>query len=107
MEETGFTLEGRVLCSDEACVGTIGPDGRCKLCGRPYEGDDPIAGDAAPPTAGGDAGAQQTQADGAPAPEPPDGDSGAASERVCCPDEACVGIIGPNGACGVCGKKIR
>lgn len=34
LEKTGFTLEGRVLCSDESCIGVIGPDGRCGICGR-------------------------------------------------------------------------
>ena len=27
------------LCSDGNCIGVIGPDGRCKECGKPYEGD--------------------------------------------------------------------
>jgi hypothetical protein len=26
----------RVLCSDESCIGVIGPDGRCKECGKPF-----------------------------------------------------------------------
>ena len=30
--------ENRTLCSDESCIGVIGPDGRCKECGKPYEG---------------------------------------------------------------------
>ncbi len=29
--------ENRVLCSDESCIGVIGPDGRCKECGKIYE----------------------------------------------------------------------
>ena len=29
--------EKRVLCSDESCIGTVGPDGKCKECGKPYE----------------------------------------------------------------------
>ncbi len=28
----------RILCSDGNCIGVIGPDGRCKECGKPYEG---------------------------------------------------------------------
>jgi hypothetical protein len=32
------TWENRTLCSDESCIGVIGPDGRCKECGKPYEG---------------------------------------------------------------------
>lgn len=27
--------EKRVLCSDETCIGTIGPGGRCRECGKP------------------------------------------------------------------------
>ena len=26
--------EKRVLCSDESCIGIIGPDGKCKECGQ-------------------------------------------------------------------------
>jgi len=29
--------ENCVLCSDENCIGVIGPDGRCKECGKIYE----------------------------------------------------------------------
>ncbi len=29
--------ENRRLCSDGNCIGVIGPDGKCKECGRPYE----------------------------------------------------------------------
>jgi len=27
----------RILCSDGTCIGVIGPDGRCKECGKPYQ----------------------------------------------------------------------
>ena len=27
--------KNRVLCSDGNCIGVIGPDGRCKECGKP------------------------------------------------------------------------
>ena len=29
--------ESRTLCIDESCIGVIGPDGRCKECGKPSE----------------------------------------------------------------------
>ena len=29
--------EDRILCSDGNCIGVIGPDRRCKECGKPYE----------------------------------------------------------------------
>jgi hypothetical protein len=30
--------ESRRLCSDGNCIGVIGPDGRCRECGKPYAG---------------------------------------------------------------------
>ena len=30
--------ESRRLCSDGNCIGVVGPDGRCKECGKPYAG---------------------------------------------------------------------
>ncbi len=29
--------ENRVLCSDGNCIGVIGPDGKCKECGKPLK----------------------------------------------------------------------
>jgi hypothetical protein len=29
------------LCSDESCIGVIGPDGRCKECGEMLENESP------------------------------------------------------------------
>jgi hypothetical protein len=29
--------ENRVLCSDGNCIGVIGPDGHCKVCGKPLQ----------------------------------------------------------------------
>ena len=31
--------ENRTLCSDGNCIGVIGPDGRCKECGKPFVDD--------------------------------------------------------------------
>ncbi len=30
-----FDADSRELCSDGSCVGLIGSDGKCKVCGRP------------------------------------------------------------------------
>ena len=30
-------FKNRALCSDGNCVGVIGPDGKCKVCGKPFE----------------------------------------------------------------------
>ncbi|MBW2249028.1 MAG: hypothetical protein JRF62_18030, partial [Deltaproteobacteria bacterium] len=35
--QTDIEWEQRKLCSDESCIGVIGPDGRCKECGLPFE----------------------------------------------------------------------
>jgi hypothetical protein len=34
--EPASDWDSRRLCSDGSCIGVIGPDGRCKECGRPY-----------------------------------------------------------------------
>jgi len=31
------SFENRVLCADGTCIGVIGPDGRCNVCGRAYK----------------------------------------------------------------------
>jgi len=98
VEGTDFNLEDRVLCSDDACIGTVGQDGRCKVCGKPYEGDAEISAKAAPEATNGERPVEE-------APCAATASADADSERVCCPDDACIGIIGSNGKCGVCGKS--
>jgi hypothetical protein len=42
VEEKAFDdgdWKNRKLCSDGNCIGVIGPDGRCKECGKPYGGN--------------------------------------------------------------------
>lgn len=92
--------EKRVLCSDEACIGTIGPDGKCRECGKPYEG-------ALPESHG-----QKTNPPPAPKEEQPVVTEEEASgedweKRVLCGDEACIGVIGPDGKCKECGKPLK
>lgn len=101
----------RTLCSDEACIGVIGPDGRCKQCGKPYISgsggkttDDrqqaaPAHEDEAPQT--GDGTARQVATDG-----PADEDD-YWRKRILCSDEACIGVIGPDGRCKECGKPYK
>jgi len=33
------SFENRILCSNGNCIGIIGPDGKCKECGKPYKPD--------------------------------------------------------------------
>ena len=93
----------RRLCPDGSCVGIIGPDGRCGECGA----EDPAGPPAGlgPEAFGGgcaadDAG-DEAAADAAPA-APAEG--GFDPNRTLCPDGACIGVIGADGRCGVCGR---
>ena len=38
-DERPVDFASRKLCSDGTCIGVIGPDGRCKECGKPYTGE--------------------------------------------------------------------
>jgi len=93
----------RVLCSDESCIGVIGADGRCKECGKPYEGELPDIEEVT----------ENVEVDSEPEPEPEqvvaerpdeeyDGDDW--SKRKLCSDGNCIGVIGPDGTCKECGK---
>jgi len=84
MVEDEIDLENRQLCPDGSCTGVLGPDGRCRECGR--------------------------SADGA-TPEGPVSAEAAASEdlfdedRELCPDGSCTGLLGPDGRCKECGRS--
>jgi hypothetical protein len=103
--------ENRVLCSDESCIGTIGPDGRCRECGLPYEGELPAnigeVSDApvTPPDDDADDGFDEDIDD---EPESSDENRSDADDewarRTLCRDESCIGVIGENGRCKECGK---
>lgn len=99
--------ENRILCRDESCIGVIGPDGKCKECGLPYNAD------GTPP--------QQRQAGGAHETVHEETDfqenteHNAPSEtisdeewqnRKLCSDGNCIGVIGPDGRCKECGKPF-
>src|SRR5262249_25944082 len=99
----------REVCADGNCIGVIGPDGLCKVCGRALPGfggayresptgereDDADDDDAEDDAEDGDAMAA----------EPEHGvDDPDWSRRRLCSDGACVGVIGADGTCSVCGS---
>jgi hypothetical protein len=100
----------RRLCPDGSCIGVIGSDGRCRVCGRSAGG----AKDEAPPAGFVPAGIEDEDGDG-------NGDGnekveakaavGAAGgfdpKRRLCPDGSCLGVIGADGVCNVCGQKAE
>ncbi len=88
MTEDDFEPARRELCSDDSCVGLVGPDGRCKVCGTVS-----VSAVADPRHRG-------LRLDS----EPDDADR-LDDDRELCPDGACVGVIGEDGACRVCGTR--
>jgi hypothetical protein len=98
IDETDLDWENRRLCSDDSCIGVIGADGRCRICGRL----DPKAHEETAPTTGMDPDVDDPQ-------EPPlenqdpDLQEPAWEDRRLCKDESCIGTIGANGRCNICG----
>jgi len=114
--QTDQYWQGRTLCSDDSCIGVIGPDGRCKECGKTYEGDlskvnFPVEAAAPPEDTEPNkteleeaAQASEKQAETQSADSPPDSDW---ESRTLCSDESCIGVIGPDGRCKECGKPFE
>ena len=93
--------ENRVLCRDESCIGVIGPDGRCKECGKSYEGS--------PTEESNENQTNSEAADEFDAAEPTQTDTTDSDweNRTLCSDESCIGVIGPDGRCKECGKRNK
>jgi hypothetical protein len=90
--------KNRILCSDESCIGVIGPDGRCKECGKPYaERPAPETKTAEIESGAGD------EIDRSEKPAKQDD----WENRILCSDESCIGVIGPDGRCKECGKVYQ
>lgn len=121
--------EERTLCSDEACIGVIGPNGRCNECDKPYAGKllendaEPLEGlalDSDDPLDPDDAEADDPaddlddvdleEADDSEADDSEADDSEADdhwTERILCRDENCIGVIGSDGCCKECGLSLE
>ena len=103
----------RRLCPDGACIGVIGENGVCKVCGRSAGGKDAAPGFVPSQTdAYGDDDEdadEDEDAEGAVAPDAGQQKAAAAGafdpNRRLCPDGSCLGVIGADGVCNVCGQK--
>ena len=89
----------RTLCIDESCIGTIGPDGRCRECGKTYDASLNPKADAA----------DKNKAQAEPVEDLHKNTESIVHDeewekRVLCSDESCIGTIGPDGHCRECGK---
>src|SRR3978361_802570 len=92
-DETEFDPATRRLCPDGSCVGILGRDGQCSECGR--------AGD----PQGGEAGlALAEDALEGVMPAATSVSEGFDPGRKLCDDGACVGVVGDDGKCSVCGR---
>src|SRR5882757_4198797 len=90
-EEAAFDPTRRKLCPDGNCVGVVGDDGLCRVCGRTEA--QAAAGEAAPSALDADGGdASVESASGGPAAE--GGEGGFDSRRRLCDDGNCVGVVG-------------
>lgn len=116
MSQGTFDPSKRRLCPDGACIGVLGDDGRCRTCGRASDGSAPPSAFAAGEVAGFDEGevdADLSRDDHGPAGATDGralagaGDGGAGGfrpDRPLCSDGSCVGVIGAEGYCSVCGR---
>ena len=84
-EEAPFD-PNRQLCPDGSCVGLLGPDGLCSVCGHPE--------------------AASAEAEGN-SPADPGSPGGFDATRRLCDDGSCVGVVGADGVCGTCGRKAE
>jgi len=85
--------ENRILCGDESCTGIIDSDGRCTECGKTFEESKAEA---------------EANTKGKSREDHTDHESEQIDleNRVLCGDGKCIGIIGPDGRCTVCGKRL-
>jgi len=108
--QSDLDWDQRTLCSDESCIGVIGPDGRCKECGLPYGGavdgprEESVTSnfeEADPEDEINEELEESGKHDAEPQTEL-DWD-----QRTLCSDESCIGVIGPDGRCKECGKPYN
>lgn len=103
-QDEDLDFANRQLCPDGACIGVLDASGICKVCGQrgaaapggPFRAD---------PGDGDDVLEEKVEVVAVAM----EGDDGGAFDpsRELCPDGACIGVIGANGRCKVCGKPKR
>lgn len=112
-DQSGFDPKRR-LCPDGSCTGVIGQDGRCGDCGRTAAGGN---GSGAPRSVSvpadepaldgdgdGDGNGADDQSAAAETAAPGSAGAGFDPKRRLCDDGACVGVVGSDAKCTVCGR---
>jgi len=93
--------EDRHLCPDGSCIGVLGPDGHCKVCGRTgVVGDAPFRESVVD-----EEDADELDADAEVDDEPAEAFFADDEDRRLCPDGSCIGVLGDDGRCKVCGAS--
>jgi hypothetical protein len=122
-DEEEIDWENRILCSDGNCIGVIGPDGRCNVCGKPFEGNsleiceeenfpedsqddfaEELLTDENEPSFSDENSSQPDIVEEMEEPEDTTDLDLEWQQRRLCSDGNCIGVIGPDGRCKVCGK---
>lgn len=103
-----FDPSRRRLCPDGACIGVIGEDGRCSVCGRTEaEAADGAAPVSSPRTEPSDTTEATSPSPKRDASDSSDGSIGFDPTRRLCEDGACVGVVGDDGVCRTCGRRSQ
>ena len=105
-KQADIDWKNRTLCSDESCIGVIGPDGRCKECGRPYGGGSQENAFSPSSEAENQESAPLFNAEEEALEKNEDTPQTNIDweSRTLCVDESCIGVVGPDGRCKECGK---
>jgi hypothetical protein len=105
-QEAGFNPKRR-LCPDGACIGVMGADGKCTVCGTSAGGEQDVAAaveDSVEVPATGDELPSDNDLESTPADQDERGEGGFDTKRRLCADETCIGVIGSDNRCSECGK---
>ena len=99
-KESTFNPQRR-LCPDGSCIGILGSDGKCTVCGN-YDQD---AVGVPPPVPLADTPSDKTRG------EPEESETNALASgfdpnRRLCSDDNCIGVIGEDDRCRLCGKPV-
>ena len=99
----------RILCSDDNCIGLVGKDGYCRVCGMAYEGDMEITEEAGTDPAAASEEEYDEEYEDAYGDESEDehDDEDDFDDRILCSDESCIGLVGEDGCCKYCGLLYK
>ena len=114
--ENYLDWDDRILCSDESCIGIVGRDGKCKECGKVFDGNLPEDLIGSPDNQTSEPTLEKHDEDNLLESEKTENSEKGVLEpneddleldwekRILCSDENCIGIIDSDGKCKECGK---